>query len=249
MAHVSTNAGRASLCAYACMCPKGHMHATRLRVDQGERCSRHACIYAGGREVCHWHRCSSRPVLAPLESVVDARPAERGAAGARLRLKPQLQRQPPPQLQPQLRRQPLHQPRLPDTPACSRRARTGVVRASASASAFTSALASASASAFAAAAALASTARPRPQSRRSKHAEQFHVLLRTVPLPEVPSGCCRCAPPAQAATSAPASTSASASISASASASTPRHPSAFAHTACRTLVVVAKSDATIEMND
>ena len=191
------------------------------------------------------------PCVGASGSAVDAHPAERGAAGARLRLKPQLRRQLPPQLEPQLRRQPLHQPRLPDTPAWSRRARAGVVRASASASAFTSALASPSASAFAAAAALASTARPRPQSQRSKHAEQFHVLLRTAPLPEVPRGCCRRAPPAQAATSAPASTSASASdsVSASASASTPRHPSAFAHTACRTLVTVAKSDATFKVND
>ena len=57
------------------------------------------------------------PCVGASESVVGARPAERGAAGARLRLKQQLQRQLPPQLQPQLRRQPLHQPRLPDTPA------------------------------------------------------------------------------------------------------------------------------------
>ena len=77
------------------------------------------------------------------------------------RLKPQLQRQLPPQLPPQLWRQPRPQPRLPDTPAWSRRARTGVLRASASA------LASPSASAAAVAAALASAARPRPQSRRA----------------------------------------------------------------------------------
>ena len=176
-----------SLCV--CMCVSKGPHARDASASGPRRevlaACMHLCRQKGGMPPA---RVFLEPCVGASGSAVDARPAERGAAGARLRLKPQLRRQLPPQLEPQLRRQPLHQPRLPDTPACSRRARAGVVSASASASAFTSALASPSASAFAAAAALASTARPRPQSQRSKHAEQFHVLLRTAPPPEVPNG-------------------------------------------------------------